>query len=123
MAVRKRSAIAFQSAYYIVTGAAPLLSRRAFEALTGRKCDWWLVQMVGLLAVANGAALGAGLRAVVLSPETRTLSVLSALAFAGIDVAYALRGRISKIYLLDALVEAAIAAFVEWPGQDDDASA
>lgn len=116
----RRSALCFQAAYYIGTGAWPLISRRAFEAVTGPKFDWWLVQMVGLLALTNGVALAAGLRSERESPETVALSILSALSFATIDTVYSLKGRISKIYLGDAIVEALIVALVEWPQHDDD---
>jgi hypothetical protein len=120
MPIRRRSAIAFQAAYYILTGALPLVSRRAFEDLTGRKTDWWLVQMVGLLALTNGIALAAGVRSGKPSGETVMLSLLSACSFAAIDTVYALKGRISPIYLADALFEAAVVAAVEWPAHGND---
>lgn len=120
MPIPRRSAIRFQAAYYMVTGALPLISRRAFEALTGRKTDWWLVQMVGLLALTNGIALTAGARNGKASRETVTLSLLSAVSFAAIDTVYALKGRISPIYLADALLEAALIAAVEWPDHGND---
>lgn len=115
----RRCALTFQAVYYVATGVWPLLSRRTFEAVTGRKHDWWLVQMVGLLAFTNGVALAAGLRAGAPAPQSRTLSVLSALSFFAIDTVYGMNGRISKIYLADAVVEAALVALVEWP-QDDE---
>jgi hypothetical protein len=49
-----------------------------------------------------------------------TLSVLSALSFAAIDTVYGLKGRISKIYLGDAIVEAILVAMVEPFANDDD---
>lgn len=121
MPIQRRSAIAFQAAYYIVAGALPLVSRRAFEALTGPKTDWWLVQMVGLLALTNGITLAAGVRRGEPSRETVALSLLSALSFAAIDTVYAVKRRISPIYLADALLEAALAAAVEWPVHGDNA--
>ena len=36
-----------QGGYYVATGVAPFISRRLFEAITGPKSDWWLVQTVG----------------------------------------------------------------------------
>jgi hypothetical protein len=102
---QRRAILQLQAAYYIGTGLWPLVSRRAFEAVTGPKTDWWLVQMVGLLAAAIGASLAAGARDERPAPAIRTLAVLSATSFAGIDVVHALRGRISKIYLADAAVE------------------
>lgn len=107
-----RAALRFQAAYYLVTGIWPLVSRRAFEAATGPKTDWWLVQMVGLLAAAVGTALAAGSREERVPPSIRTLAVLSALSFAGIDVVHAARRRISPIYLADAAVELALVALL-----------
>ncbi|HEV3152838.1 MAG TPA: hypothetical protein VGZ02_03430 [Candidatus Baltobacteraceae bacterium] len=107
---KRRAALAFQAVYYSVTGAWPLFSRRTFEAVTGPKSDWWLVQMVGLLAFTNGAAIGSSLRNP--PPEIVRLSLLSAFSFAAIDIVYTASGRISPVYLADAAVELVIAAFV-----------
>lgn len=106
----RRAALQVQAAYYMVTGAWPLLSRRTFEAATGPKIDWWLVQMVGLLAATIGTSLAIGSRDARPSNSIRALAVMSALSFTGIDVVHSLRGRISKIYLADALVELALIA-------------
>ncbi len=108
----RQSALHVQSAYYVGTGLWPLFSRRTFEAVTGPKTDWWLVQMVGLLAATAGAAIALGVREDPPSAATRTLAVLCALSFAGIDIAHAARRRISPIYLADAAVEIALAAAV-----------
>lgn len=102
----RRAALQVQGAYYIATGVWRLLSRRTFESLTGPKTDWWLVQTVGLLAASAGLALVAGSRAPRPSSEIRALGALTAASFAAIDTVHSLRGRISKIYLADALVEA-----------------
>ena len=48
---------AAQSAYYLVTGALPFVSMRAFEAATGPKREHWLVRAVGLLALGFGGVL------------------------------------------------------------------
>lgn len=120
MPSRLHSALRFQAGYYVLTGASPLLSRRTFEAVTGPKRDWWLVQMVGLLAITNGFAIFIGAKRECVARETVTLSVLSALSFMTIDVVYALSGRISKIYLGDAVVEAVLIALVESARNDDD---
>ena len=79
---------------------------RTFEAVTGPKTDRWLVRMVGLLAASIGVSLLQAAKRTELSGEARTLAATSALAFATIDTVYSLRGRISKIYLADAVVEA-----------------
>lgn len=107
-----RTALRIQAVYYVGTGLWPLASRRTFEAVTGPKTDWWLVQMVGLLAGTIGTAIAMGAREERPPPAIRTLGVLSALSFAGIDVVHAARRRISPIYLADAVLELALAAAI-----------
>ncbi len=95
-----------QGAYYLITGVWPLLHMRTFEAVTGPKVDRWLVKTVGVLvAVIGTVLLHAGRRSPV-SDEVLLLGAGSAAGLTGIDLAYSLRGRISKVYLLDALAEA-----------------
>ncbi|MFN2448920.1 MAG: hypothetical protein ABR508_03875 [Candidatus Baltobacteraceae bacterium] len=105
----KRGTLQAMAVYYAGTGVWPLAHRRSFEAVTGRKTDWWLVQMVGLLALTNGIALAAGARRKRKrpSPETIALGIASAISFAAIDLTYAATRRISPVYLADALVECA----------------
>ena len=94
-----------QGIFYLVTGVWPLVSIRTFEMVTGPKTDRWLVKTAGVLITAVGAALTlAGARRAV-TRETRVLAVGSALGLTGIDVVYVRRGRISKVYLLDAIAE------------------
>lgn len=76
-----------------------------FERITGKKYDRWLVQMVALLAMSIGFSLLAGTRKKRVKRPTLTLSVMSALSFAGIDIVHAARRRISPIYLADAAAE------------------
>jgi hypothetical protein len=91
--------------YYVLTGVWPLLSLSTFEAVTGTKADKWLVKTVGVLVAVTGAVLtSAGIRRAV-GPEIALLAVGNSAGLAGIDVVYARRGRISRVYLLDALVE------------------
>lgn len=85
---------------------------RAFEAVTGKKRDRWLVQMVGLLAVSIGMSLWLSSCEEELRSPALVLSCSSALAFAGIDITHACRRRISTIYLVDAAVELLIAGSV-----------
>jgi hypothetical protein len=98
------------AAYYITTGVWPLLHLRSFEMLTGPKTDRWLVHMVGALALTNGIVIGIGARRERDPLQTTALAVLSATAFAAIDVIYVARGRIRPIYLADAVVEMAFVA-------------
>lgn len=99
-----------QGAFYVLTGVWPLLNIRSFEWVTGPKTDRWLVKTVGVLVAVNGGVLSAaGLRGRT-GPEMAALATGSALGLAGIDTVYALKGRISRIYLLDALCELLLAA-------------
>ena len=97
-----------QGVYFLLTGIWPLVSMRTFEAVTGPKVDRWLVKTVGVLV----AVIGASLLADASRPSrgTRVLGVGSAAALGGVDVVYSLRGRISKIYLVDAVLEALVVA-------------
>lgn len=62
--------------------------------------------MVGLLA----AAIGLFLLVYGNIPEVRLLGILVAISFILIDIPYVLKGKISKVYLIDALFEAAFIA-------------
>ena len=94
-----------QGAYYLITGFWSMVSMRSFQWVTGRKTDIWLVRSVALLLMVIGMVLAmAGFRQRTV-PEVPLLGAGSAAVLAGIDIVYAVRGRISRIYLLDALVE------------------
>ncbi len=94
-----------QGAYYLITGLWSMVSMRSFQWVTGRKTDIWLVRSVALLLMVIGMVLAmAGFRQRTV-PEVPLLGAGSAAVLAGIDIVYAVRGRISRIYLLDALVE------------------
>jgi hypothetical protein len=94
-----------QGAYYVATGVWPWLSIATFEAVTGPKVDDWLVQTVGALAAAIGLTLVVAGRRPALSPDAKLLSVLSAVAFGGVDVLFVFNGTISSIYLADAALQ------------------
>jgi hypothetical protein len=96
-----------QASVYLLTGLWSLVSRATFERVTGPKTDYWLVRMVGLLTVLIGLALLAGARHPAVDAPTWLLAIGSAASFAIIDLTYALRGRISRVYLLDAGLEIA----------------
>jgi hypothetical protein len=69
-----------------------------------------LVKTVGVLVTVMGGALGlAGWRRRV-TPEMRLMAVGGALGLAAIDAIYTAKGRISKVYLLDAAAELNLAA-------------
>jgi hypothetical protein len=105
-----RIVAALQSAYFVATGVWPLLHRRSFEALTGPKTDFWLVQTVGVCVGAVGVGLAQAARRGSVSPELRTVAVLTSASLAAVDVVFVARRRISPVYLADAAVEAALVA-------------
>lgn len=107
MLTRKNLALA-QGAYYVITGTWAILHLRSFERVTGPKEDDWLVKTVGVLVTVIGAVLiRAGLRERP-DQEAAFLAAGSAAGLSVIGTYYPLVGRISRIYLLDAAVEAAI---------------
>jgi hypothetical protein len=84
-----------QGAYYLITGAWPLMSMRTFESVTGRKKDRWLAKTVGVLVGVVGAALILAARHRKLSEEAQLLGAASAAGLAAIDLTYVAKGRIA----------------------------
>ena len=101
------SLAAAQSAYYVVTGALPFVSMRAFEAATGPKREHWLVRTVGLLALGFGGVLA---RDAARRRPDPVVGIAGAVPFAVASLWYGGTGRISRIYLLDGALEAAFVA-------------
>jgi len=106
-----RRLVAFtQASYFLVTGFWPLLNIRSFEWISGPKVDRWLVKTVSALIAVIGSVIGLAAWRRRLTPEIELLGVGSSLALATIDVIYVARRRIRRVYLLDAVAEAALAA-------------
>jgi hypothetical protein len=105
---RGRRVAGAQAVYLVVSGVWPLLHRRSFERVTGRKEDFWLVRTVGGLAVASGLSLG--LSALKGSPrsESAALALGTSLVFGVADV-HATRTQ-SRIYLGDLVIQLGFAA-------------
>lgn len=110
----QRRALIGQGVYYVVTGPLPFVSRRLFEAMTGPKREWWLVETVGALVTAVGIGLiEAGVRGRD-TPEIIRIGAGCAASLAAIDVIYVARGRIAPTYLGDAAFQlAALGALVK----------
>jgi hypothetical protein len=99
-----------QGLYYLATGIWPLAHMGSFLRVTGPKTDVWLVKTVGVLVAAAGGVLAmAGARRKD-SLELALLATATAGGLAGIDIYYAARGRISRVYLLDAVLELGLVA-------------
>lgn len=104
-----RSVALAQGAYYLFTALWSLVSVGTFQKVTGPKTDVWLVKTVGVLVGVIGAVLGvAGVRRR-RSSEMELLGAGSAGALAIVNVYYVAKGRISRVYLLDALAELVLA--------------
>ena len=93
-----------QAAYDTITGIWPLIGIRTFQWITGPKTDLWLVRCVGALVAVIGIVLGMAGRRGRVTPEITALAVGSSASLAAIDVIYSSRGRISRIYWLDAII-------------------
>jgi hypothetical protein len=100
-----RWAAQIQSAYYLLTGLWALVHIRSFMWVTGPKTDIWLVKTVGVLVLVIGTALLVARIREHYSLEIIILAIGAALGLTLIDIYYVLDGRISPIYLLDAVVE------------------
>lgn len=94
-----------QGSFNLVSGVWPLVHMRSFEAVTGPKTDKWLVRTVSGLLVTIGAVQ-------LLTPDdtqsvafAKRLGIGTAATLAAIDLTYVAKGRISRIYLLDAAIE------------------
>jgi hypothetical protein len=93
-----------QAAYYVITGVWPLVSIRTFMMVTGPKHDLWLVKAVGLLITAVGLSIGIQAAWFDTKPAL-VLAISSALALGFVDIWYSLRGVISKVYLVDGVIQ------------------
>lgn len=99
-----------QGFFYVVAGLWPLASMRTFEAITGPKVDRWLVKTTGLLIAVVGGTLVISARRGRIPPEVALLGGGAAAALGSSALYYALRGRIARIYLLDATMELGLVA-------------
>jgi hypothetical protein len=99
--------------FYVATGIWPILHHRSFERVTGPKVDRWLVKTTGALLTAIGVSLIAGRRDG--SRLAPVLGIGSAVALAAADVVYVAKGRISPVYLVDAVAE--IGLVIGWAAE------
>ena len=107
---KARTALLAQGSYYLATGVAPFVSKRAFAAVTGPKREWWLVETVGALVTAVGAGLLVAAVRDRVTPEIEIIATGCAAGLAAIDVVYVARRRIAPTYLADAVIEIALIA-------------
>jgi hypothetical protein len=106
----ERAVLAAHAIYFAVTGLWPLIHYRSFEAVTGPKRDAWLVKTLGVFILPVALAGASATVRDRVTPEVRAVTVGSSLALGWSSGWYALRGRIRRIYLGDALVEGVLVA-------------
>jgi hypothetical protein len=99
-----------QGIFYVLSGLWPVININSFEKVTGPKKDDWLVKAVGLLIAVSGATLLKSSFRPRVSKDIAFNSAGQAFSLGSISLIYSLKGRISKIYLLDAAVEYALVA-------------
>jgi hypothetical protein len=91
--------------YNLEGGLWPLLHMSSFERLLGPKTDRWLVRTVAGLMLANGLVQLRSEDDPQGARQARRIGVGTAATLGAIDLIYAPSGRISKVYLLDAVLE------------------
>ena len=94
-----------QSVYYIITGLWAQVHIESFMWVTGPKTDIWLVKTVGVLIIVIGIALLTARIRKHYCYEIIVLAMGAAIGLIIIDIYYVSIGRISPIYLLDAVAE------------------
>jgi hypothetical protein len=104
---RRRTLACAHGAYNLLSGLWPIVHLRSFERVFGPKADEWLVQTVAGLLVVIGWSQIRGARSAEGQDMARRLGIGTAATLLAIDVIYVPKGRISRMYLLDAAVEAA----------------
>ncbi|MCP2332100.1 hypothetical protein [Actinoalloteichus caeruleus] len=106
MRIGPRGLARCQGAFTLLGGLWPLVSIRSFESVFGpRKVDDWLQYTTGgLLVVAGLGQLRTG-RSRESHRQARILGVGTAATLLAVDLVYVRRGRISPVYLLDAVAE------------------
>lgn len=98
------------AAFFVIGGLWAIVGRRSFEAISGRKVDYWLVRTVGGLLVVVGAVLANAARRNRVTPEIAWLGIGSSAVLTAIDLVYTAKRRISPVYLLDAVANTILIA-------------
>jgi energy-converting hydrogenase Eha subunit E len=100
-----------QGVYYVVSGLWAIVHIESFQKITGPKTDLWLVKTVGLLLTVIGVGLLLAAYRQQFDPALVLIAVGSAAALLIIELVYVAKRTISRIYLLDAAIEAVLIAW------------
>ena len=105
---------ATQGIYFALTGVWPVVHIPSFMLVTGPKTDLWLVRLVGAMITVVGVILLDAARRGRLDRGVWGLGFWMPVVLGTVDVVYVINQTIPPVYLLDAVAEAAIAAW--WLG-------
>lgn len=94
-----------QGGYYLITGIWPVVAPESFQFLTGRKVDFWLAQTVGILLAITGGLLLRAARRAEFPVEMAQLAGLQAATLGAMDLWSITQPNVTRLYLLDAVVE------------------
>jgi hypothetical protein len=97
-----------QGIIYLLAGIWPVIHMKSFEIVTGPKVDHWLVRTVGLLIFLCGLMLVGSWWRESIPWQVAFTGIGFAVVLTLIDLYYVLKKRISKVYLLDALLQCSL---------------
>lgn len=97
--------VAVQAGYIFLTAVWPLIHIDSFMLVTGVKTDIWLAKAVGALLIPISLTLAMFLFISTDKRPALALGSMTAATFIGLDFYYVLNEVISRIYLLDGLIE------------------
>jgi hypothetical protein len=103
----RRALALVQGVEYMVAGMWALVHVESFQKVTGPKRDVWLVHVVGALVTVIGAVIASGALRRKMSPEVPMIGAGSALALGAVETWYGLKRRISILYVIDGVFQAA----------------
>lgn len=108
-----KTVLLIQGLFYFISALWPLVHIRSFEKVTGPKTDHWLVYTVAVMILSSALVfLSAATGPFMVGKEVIILSLSNTLVLSGIDILFVFKKNISKVYLLDALAELALAVML-----------
>jgi hypothetical protein len=100
-----------QGIYYLLRGLWPLFRLGSLHNSSATDTDVWLAQSGGVLTLVIGATLCLAAYRRQGSPEILLLAFGSALGLTLLELIFVCQERISKVYLLDAIIQVGLVAF------------
>jgi hypothetical protein len=101
----RKTLLLSQSIYYLAISAWPLLHVDSFMWVTGYKTDLTLVQLVAAITLAISLLFLSDTHRKEPARGTVLLAIIVAIEFGTMDLLYGITGVISRVYLIDAVVQ------------------